>query len=207
MHNREKRGGRVREKLAWQGGAVLGPLPVVLVTSLGANGKANIMTAAWCGIVCTKPPMLSVSIRPERLTAENIDANGAFGINLVDRGLVRAADWCGVKSGREFDKFAQCGLTPQPSDRIPVPLVGESPLALECLVRERILLGSHILYIAGIEGVQVDAALVDQHGALDMSQAGLVAWCHGHYHAIGDVLGFFGYSVRRRTRLKRERRV
>jgi len=174
---------------------------------MGENGQANIMTAAWCGIVCTKPPMLSVSIRPERLTAKNIDAHGAFGINLVDTDLVRAADWCGVKSGREYDKFAECGLTRQPSERIPVPLVAESPLALECLVQERMLLGSHILYIARIEGVQVDAGLVDQHGALDLTQAGLVAWCHGHYHAIGDVLGFFGYSVRRRAHLKRERRV
>ncbi len=200
-------GDTMGHKLVWQGGTVLGPLPLVLVTSRGPDGRANLMTAAWCGIVCTKPPMLSVSIRPERLTAEYVDASGEFGLNLVAADMVRQADWCGVKSGREYDKFAECGLTALPASKISAPLVGESPLSLECTVRERLVLGSHILYIAAIEAVQVDADLVDSSGALDMGRAGLAAWCHGQYHSIGEDLGYFGFSVRRRSRIRRERRV
>jgi flavin reductase (DIM6/NTAB) family NADH-FMN oxidoreductase RutF len=195
------------EKLLWQGGTVLGPLPVVLVTSIDPQGRPNLMTAAWCGIVCTKPPMLSVSIRPERLTAENIQANGEFCLNLVNTELVRAADWCGVKSGRDVDKFAQCQLSPIEASCIKAPLIDESPLSLECRVTQEIALGSHTLYLARIEAVQVDAGLVDSEGKLDMGRADLVAWCHGQYHALSIVLGFFGYSVRRRKILKRERRV
>lgn len=194
-------------KLVWPGGTMLAPLPLVLVTSLGPDGRPNLMTAAWCGIVCTNPALLSLSVRPERLTAGYLDHQKEFAVNLVSKDLVRVADWCGVKSGREYDKFTECGLTPLPASKIAAPLIKESPLSLECSVHTRLVLGSHTLYIAAIEAVQVDKELVDSSGALDLGRADLVAWCHGKYYALGEVLGYFGFSVRRRSRIKREQQV
>lgn len=185
------------KKLAWPGSALLGPVPPVLV-SCGEGQSANLITIAWAGTVCTQPPRVSISVRPTRHSYGLIRDSGEFVINLPTVALARAVDWCGVKSGRELDKFSAMGLHAAPASKVGCPLLAESPVNLECRVFQRIPLGSHDLFLADIVAIDVDEALLDGSGRLCLEKAGLLAYAHGEYYSLGRRLGTFGYTVRRR---------
>ena len=182
-------------KLVWKPGALLAPSPPALV-SCGTVEAPNLLTIAWTGIVNTRPAMTYISVRPERYSYGLIRESGEFAINLTTVGLVRAADFCGVRSGRELDKFAHCGLTPVPASEVSAPLIEQSPLSLECRVKQILPLGSHEMFLSEI--VAVDEQLVDREGKLHLSRAGLAAYAHGEYFALGERLGTFGFSVRKK---------
>lgn len=184
-------------KIQWKGGAMLGPLPPALI-SCGTVEQPNIFTAAWTGIVNTIPPKTYVSIRPSRHSYGLIKKNRQFVINLTTEQLVRAADFCGVRSGREIDKFKETGLTPEASFTVDCPAVAQSPLSLECRVTDIIPMGSHEMFLADITAVSVDEALIDGTGKLHLERAGLAAYAHGAYFALGKQLGTFGFSVRKK---------
>ncbi|HJB68430.1 MAG TPA: flavin reductase family protein [Candidatus Fournierella excrementigallinarum] len=185
------------EKLSWPGSALLGPVPPVLV-SCGEGENANLITIAWAGTVCTQPPRVSISVRPARHSYGLIKESGEFVVNLPTAALARAVDWCGVKSGKDVDKFSAMGLHAAPASKVSCPLLAESPVNLECKVFQRLELGSHDLFLADVVAVDVDAALLDGAGKLHLEKAGLLAYAHGDYYALGKQLGKFGWSVRRK---------
>lgn len=191
-------------KQVWRGGNMLYPLPAVMVSCADASGASDIVTVAWTGTICTNPPMLYVSIRPERASYRLIRESGEFVVNLTTRRLQRACDWCGVRSGRDYDKWAECGLTPAPAAKLELaPVIAESPVNIECKVTEVKELGSHHMFLASVEAVQVDESLVDTRGRLDLASAGLTAYSHGEYFELGQRLGTFGYSVRKKPAAKK----
>ncbi|OHD69374.1 MAG: flavin reductase [Spirochaetes bacterium RBG_16_49_21] len=191
-------------KLQWKPSTILNPAPVVMVTCAGDKAKPNIITIAWTGTICSDPPMVSISVRPERYSHGLIVASRQFVINLVTRQLVRAADFCGVKSGRDIDKFSAAGLTPAPASVVNAPLIQESPVNIECAVSRMLHLGSHDMFIAKIVAVNVDERLIDAKGKLRLDRAGLACYNHGEYFGLGrPAIGYFGYSVRKRKKLKR----
>lgn len=192
-------------KIQWKPTTILNPVPVVMVTSIDRRGKPNIMTVAWTGTVNSEPPMVSISVRPERHSHGLICERRQFVINLVTRTLVRAADICGVKSGRSVDKFKAAGLTAEPASIVAPPLIVESPVNIECEVSDIIRLGSHDMFLARIVAVNVDERLIDAKGKLRLDRAGLACYSHGDYCGLGKPMGYFGYSVRRRKKLKRNR--
>lgn len=181
-------------KKSFRPGALLSPVPAVLV-SCAAGGVKNLFTAAWTGTVCTDPPMLYVSIRPSRYSYRLIKESGEFVVNLVGRPLVKAADLCGVKSGRDCDKAALAGVTYEESTVVSAPSVAESPLSVECRVKEIIPLGTHDMFLAEIAAVTVDESLVEENGRIALDRADLAAYCHGEYFALAEKLGSFGFSV------------
>ncbi len=186
-------------KQVWRGGNMLYPLPAVMVSCADASGASDIVTVAWTGTICTNPPMLYVSIRPERASYQLIRESGEFVVNLTTRRLQRACDWCGVRSGRDYDKWAECGLTPAPAAKLELaPVIAESPVNIECKVTEVKELGSHHMFLASVEAVQVDESLVDARGRLDLARTGLTAYSHGEYFELDQRLGTFGYSVRKK---------
>lgn len=186
-------------KVTWKPGTMLYPLPPVMV-SCGTMEKSNIITAAWTGIVNSDPAMTYVSIRPERYSFGIIKEKGEFVINLTTERLTWNADFCGVKSGREIKKFSLRGLTPVKASHLAAPMIDESPVNIECRVADNISLGSHVMFLANIVAVNVDAALLDAKGALHLERAGLVSVVHGKYFAMGRRIGKFGYSVEKRQR-------
>ena len=191
-------------KLQWKPGTLLAPAPPALV-SCGTMEAHNVLTAAWTGIVNSEPPMTYVSIRPQRHSHGIIKESGEFVINLPTEAIVKATDLCGVKSGRDVDKFALTGLTAEPSNLVAAPGIAECPISLECKVREVIRLGSHDMFLADIVAVDVDPKYVDEKGALHMEKAGLLAYAHGAYFGLGKQLGTFGFSVRKKP-LKKGRK-
>lgn len=195
----------IESKIQIKPSAFLNPVPVVMVTC-GTMERSNIITLAWAGTVNSEPPMLSVSVRKERYSHDIIKNDGVFAVNLVSEELVRATDYCGVKSGREIDKFSELHLTKLPGEKTGVPLIAESPASLECRVKEVMELGSHDLFLAEIENVVVAQTLFDETGAIDLRKANLVAYSHGEYYALGDFLGFYGYSVAGQDALNRRMR-
>jgi flavin reductase (DIM6/NTAB) family NADH-FMN oxidoreductase RutF len=162
------------------------------------EGRANIMTAAWAGTICSDPVMVSVSIRPERYSHDVIERTGEFVINLTTEKLTRAADYCGVRSGRDVDKFDHLHLTKVPSQKVKAPSIGESPVCLECVVTAVEKLGTHDLFIAKVVAVSVDEQYLDERGRFALEKAGLTAYVHGEYYSLGRKLGSFGYSVRKK---------
>lgn len=184
-------------KINWKPGTLLAPAPPALVTS-GDGGRSNVFTAAWTGIVCSEPPMTYVSIRRERFSHGIISETREFVINLPCEAIARATDLCGVRSGRDGDKFALAGLTREPSHLVAAPTIAECPVSLECRVREIIPLGSHDMFLADIVSVGVDPRFVDEKGALHMEKCGLLAYAHGAYFGLGKQLGTFGFSVRKK---------
>ncbi len=184
-------------KQIWRPNTLISPVPPAMV-SCGTVEEPNIITVAWTGVVNSDPPMTYISVRPQRYSHGLISASGEFVINLTTRGLVRVADICGVKSGRDFDKFTELGLTPLPASTISAPLIAESPVSFECRVEEVKPLGSHDMFIARITAVQVDEELIDKSGKLRLDRAGLAAFAHGEYYALGERLGTFGFSVRKK---------
>lgn len=187
-------------KQFWRGGNMLYPVPAVMVSCARPEEKPNIITVAWAGTVCSSPAMLSVSVRKERYSYDILKETGNFVVNLVNRDLVRACDYCGVKSGRDVDKFQEMKLTPFASQHVAAPSIEESPVNLECKVTKIIPLGSHDLFLAEIVGVTVDEAYLDEKGKFHLNQAGLVSYSHGEYFELGKKLGTFGYSVKKKTR-------
>ena len=187
----------VSERKILNSGTLLAPLPAVMV-SCGTPEKANVLTVAWTGILNTKPPMTYISVRPTRHSYGIIKESGEFVINLTTSKMVRETDFCGVKSGRDTDKLKKCGLHPAAASAVKAPLIEESPLALECRVAEIKPFGSHDMFIAEILAVNVDDRYIDSKGKINLNQAGLMAYSHGEYFALGRKLGSFGYSVAKR---------
>ena len=173
---------------------MLAPVPPALVTC-GDGEHSNLLTVAWTGIVCTIPPKTYISLRPSRYSYGLIKDSGEFVINLTTEALVRSADYCGVHSGAHEDKFLKCGLTRSPAAEVRCPLLAESPLSLECRVTQIIPLGSHDMFLADIVAVDADDSLIGADGKLGLDHAGLVAYAHGDYYALGKKLGKFGFSV------------
>lgn len=186
-------------KVSWKPGTMLNPLPAVLVSCAAADGRSNLITVAWTGTICTNPPMLYISVRPERFSYDIIRDSMEFTVNLTTADLARATDLCGVRSGRDGDKWKLAGLTPEPGVAVSCPSVAESPLSIECRVREIVKLGSHDMFIADVVNVLADASLIDEStGKFCLDKAGLLSYSHGAYFAPGDYLGHFGFSVRKK---------
>ena len=190
-------------KQTWKPGNMLYPLPAVLVSCQNADGNPNALTVAWTGTICTNPAMVYISLRPERHSYAMIEKSGEFVINLTTRSLAFATDFCGVKSGRDVDKFSTLGLTAQPATRIHAPMIVQSPVNIECKVTQTLPLGSHVMFLATVEAVNVEEDLLDEKGALRLEHADLLAYSHGEYYALGDYLGKFGYSIQKRKKKKR----
>ena len=185
------------EKEHWKGSVLEAPLPPVLV-SCGDEQSPNVLTVAWTGILNTQPPVTYISLRPERFSYPIIKERGEFVINLPTEELVRAVDYCGVKSGRNTDKLAQTGLTVTKGVAVSAPMINECPLSLECRVRQIIKLGTHDMFMADIVGVNAAKELLDNNGRLCLERAKLLAYSHGEYYGLGRKLGSFGYSVRKK---------
>lgn len=176
---------------------MLYPVPAVMVSCARSGEKPNIITVAWAGTVCSSPAMLSISVRKERYSYDIIKETENFVVNLVNKDLVYATDYCGVKSGRDTDKFKEMNLTPLPSQHVAAPGIAESPVNLECKVTQVIELGSHDLFLAEIVGVTIDEKYMDENGKFHLNDAGLVSYSHGEYYELGKKLGTFGYSVKK----------
>lgn len=185
-------------KQNWKPGNMLNPVPAVMVSLADKDGKNNIITVAWAGTICTNPPMLSISVRPERYSYNMIKNTGEFVVNLTTEELVRACDFCGVKSGRDVDKFKEMKLTPLKMEHVSAPGISESPVNIECKVVEAKELGSHTMFIAEVLGVTVDESHMDEKGKFLINEAGLVMYSHGEYFRMGDKLGKFGYSIQKK---------
>ncbi|MBQ7760964.1 MAG: flavin reductase family protein [Clostridia bacterium] len=183
-------------KVAWQGGALLGPLPAVMV-SCGDMEKSNIITVAWCGITNTIPPKTYVSIRPSRYSYNIIKERKEFVINLTPATLTKKADWCGIYTGKKVDKFKECGFTKEKASKIDAPLISECPISIECKVTDIIPLGSHDMFLADIVAVNVEKALLEGD-KLCINRAHLCAFAHGEYYKLGERIGKFGFSVKKK---------
>lgn len=187
-------------KQNWKPGTLIYPLPAVLVSCGAEPHEYNLFTASWVGTLCTNPPMCYVSIRPERHSHDIIRRNMEFTLNLTTEALAKATDWCGVRSGRDYDKWRECSLTPHPGVAVQSPYVSESPLCIECRVREVVPLGSHDMFIADVVNILADDAYIDpDSGAFDMAKARLLVYSHGHYYATGSEIGKFGWTVQKKN--------
>ena len=187
-------------KEIWKPGNMLYPLPVVMVSMADRNAKANIFTLAWVGTVCTNPPMVSISVRPERYSYPILQDTGEFVINLTTRELVFATDYCGVKSGRDVDKFGELKLTKENASYVKAPMIGESPVNIECRVRQVKPLGSHDLFLADVLAVHADEKYMDEGHKFHLEKAEPIVYSHGAYLSCGEQLGTFGYSVRKKQK-------
>jgi len=191
------------QKLLWKPGTMLYPVPAVLVSCGEYGGVYNIITIGWTGVICSDPAMCSISIRPERFSYELIRKSNEFVINLTTAAMARAVDWCGVKSGRDVDKFREMKLTALPAKFIKAPLIGESPVNLECRVKEIRKLGTHHMFIAEILAVHADPAYFNSRtGFFDLAAAEPLCYCHGHYYQMGKHIGKFGFSVEKKRKKK-----
>lgn len=185
-------------KEIWKPGNMLYPLPVVMVSMADQAGKPNIITIAWAGTICSDPPMVSISVRPERYSYHILKETGEFVINLTTKDLCFATDYCGVKSGRDVDKFKEMHLTALPGSIVKAPLIGESPVNLECQVTEVKALGSHDMFMAKVVAVHADEKYMDENHKFHLDRAEPIAYSHGTYYTCGERLGTFGYSVRKK---------
>lgn len=185
-------------KTVWRAGNMLYPVPAVMVTVTDGEGHDNIITIAWAGTICSDPAMVSISVRKERASYPMLLKSKEFVINLVTKELTRACDYCGVKSGKDVDKFKETGLTKAKAAKVNAPLIAESPVSLECVVEQVIELGSHDMFIARVVAVDVDDSLMDENGKFDLNSTSLMAYSHGEYFELGDKIGKFGYSVKKK---------
>lgn len=192
-------------KQTWKPGNMLYPLPAVMLSVTDGAGNDNIITVAWTGTVCTNPPMVSVSVRPERHSYRMLKETKEFVINLTTEKLAFATDYCGVKSGRDVEKFEVMHLTKEAADQVQAPMIRESPVNIECRVTECLELGSHHMFLAKVLAVHVDEAYLDEKGKFDLNAAGLLAYSHGEYFALGKKLGRFGYSIQKKKAKKKHR--
>lgn len=186
-------------KVVWKPGTMLYPVPAVMITTRWGEIN-NIITVSWAGTICTNPPMVSISIRPERYSYELLKQSGEFVINVPGKDLTFATDFCGVRSGRDVNKFDFLKLERDKASIVNAPLIKSAPLALECRVKDVVELGSHHLFIADVVAVDVDEALIDASGKLHLEKADLIAYNHGHYCIMSEIVGSFGFSVKRGVR-------
>ena len=191
-------------KTSWKPGNMIYPLPAVMVTCRD-KGQDNIITIAWTGTICTNPPMTYISVRPERHSYEMIKNSGEFVINLVTEKLTFATDYCGVKSGRDIDKFKATGLHTCPGLTVATPGIAESPVNIECKVTECKELGSHHMFLATVEAVHIDEDYLNEKGKFCLNDTGLVTYSHGEYFLLGKKVGSFGYSVQKKKKKKRKK--
>ena len=184
-------------KETWKAGNMLYPLPAVMVSVSDGEGNDNIITVAWAGTVCTNPPMVSISVRPSRFSYDMIRKTGEFVINLTTEKLAYATDYCGVRSGRDVDKFKEMRLTKEKAEFIKAPMIAESPVSIECRVKQVLELGSHHMFLAEVVAVHADEKYMDKTGRFDLSRAQPLVYSHGGYYAVGEKLGTFGYSIKK----------
>lgn len=193
-------------KVQWKGGTFIYPIPAVMV-SCGTMEESNIITVAWTGILNTNPAMCYISVRPERYSHDIIKENGEFAINLTTRQLAYATDWCGVKSGRDVDKFKEMKLTKEKANIISVPLIKESPVSVECKVKEIVPLGSHDMFVAEIVAIDADEKYIDEKGAFDISKCDLIVYANGGYYPLESKIGKFGYSVQKKSKTAKNSKI
>ena len=193
-------------KVQWKGGTFIYPIPAVMV-SCGTMEESNIITVAWTGILNTNPAMCYISVRPERYSHDIIKENGEFAINLTTKQLAYATDWCGVKSGRDVDKFKEMKLTKEKANIISVPLIKESPVSVECKVKEIVPLGSHDMFVAEIVAIDADEKYIDEKGAFDISKCDLIAYANGGYYPLEKKIGKFGYSVQKKSKTAKNSKI
>ena len=186
-------------KITWKPGNMLYPLPAVMVSCADREGRDNILTIAWTGTTCSNPPMLSISVRKERYSYYMIEETGEFVVNLTTKALVRAVDFCGVRSGKDIDKWKEMHLTREKADVVKAPMIAESPVNIECRVVERTDLGSHVMYQAEVVSVHVDEAYMDEKQKFHLEDAKPIVYSHGTYFSLGEALGTFGYSVKQQS--------
>lgn len=190
-------------KLAWKAGTMVYPVPAVMVSCGNKDIGENIITIAWTGTVCTNPPMCYISVRKERYSYDLLKQTGEFVINLTTKDLVRATDYCGVKSGRVVDKFKEMNLTSIPATKVSSPMIKESPINIECKISEIKELGSHDMFLAEVVAVNVDENLIDENGRLHLEWSNPLTYSHGSYYDLKDELGTFGYSIRKKPKIKK----
>ena len=186
-------------KVMWKPGTFIYPIPAVMV-SCGNMEKSNIITVAWTGILNTNPAIVYISVRPERYSYNLIKEQGEFIINLTNKDLVRQTDWCGVKSGAKVDKFKEMNLHKENANFVKCPMIKESPVSIECKVKEIKELGSHHVFIAEVLTINADEKYIDQNGAFDISKCDLIAYANGGYYALDKKIGKFGYSVQKKKK-------
>ena len=188
-------------KLNWRPGTMLYPLPAVMVSCGETPEEYNILTVAWVGTICSDPAMCYISVRPERHSYPIIHRTGEFVLNLTTEALAKATDWCGVRSGAKYNKFSEMKLTPGASSVVKAPVIAESPVNIECKVKQIVPLGTHDMFIAEVVNVQVDEHLLNpETNALELEKAHLIAYSHGHYYRMGDAIGKFGWSVQKKKK-------
>lgn len=189
-------------KVSWKGGALLAPIPPVMV-SCGNMEESNILTVAWTGITNTIPPKTYISVRPSRFSYHLIQNSGEFVINLTTSDLIKKADYCGIYTGAKVDKFEKCQLTKEKASVVSCPLISQSPLSIECRVTEIIPIGTHHMFMADIVSVNVDENLLDKNGKLHIERANLAAYAHGEYFELGKKIGYFGFSAAKKGKRKK----
>ncbi len=186
-------------KISWKPGTMIYPLPALLISCGSTPEEYNLFTASWAGTICSDPAMCYVSIRPERHSYEIIRRNMEFVINLTTEELARATDWCGVRSGRDYNKFEEMQLTPGPSEKVSAPIVMEAPLSIECRVKEIVPLGTHDMFIAEVLNVQADSRYLNEEtGKWNLDESLPLVYVHGGYYKLGEKLGHFGWSVKKK---------
>lgn len=187
--------------VSWKPGTLIYPLPAVLISCGSSEEEYNLLTISWVGTICTNPPMCYISVRPERHSYEIIKKNKEFVINLTNEEMAFATDWCGVKSGKDFNKFDEMKLTPAKGEMVNAPIVKESPLCIECRVKEIIPLGSHDMFIAEVLNVQANSKYIDpETDTFNLEKAKLIAYSHGHYYKLGQEIGKFGWTVQKKKK-------
>lgn len=193
------------DKVIFKPGNMLYPLPALMVSCAGKDGTDNILTVAWTGTVCSDPPMLYISVRPNRFSHHMIEETGEFVVNLTTEQLAKAADYCGVRSGKDVDKWNEMKLTRKKTESLQyAPAIAECPVNIECKVREIIRLGTHDMFLADVTGVQVSSEYMNENGKFELNKTGLIAYSHGEYLTLGKQLGTFGFSVKKKKKKKRK---
>ena len=190
-------------KQSWKPGNMLYPLPAVMVSVTDGSGNDNIITVAWAGTVCTNPPMVSISVRPSRYSYKMLKDTGEFVINLTTERLAFATDYCGVRSGRDVDKFKELKLTKEKADFVKAPMIGESPVSVECRVKEVLELGSHHMFLADVLAVHAEEEYIDEKNKFQLNKSNLLVYSHGEYLGLGKKVGTFGYSVKKKKKSKK----
>lgn len=186
-------------KISWRPGTMVYPVPAALVSVGATPDEWNLLTVAWIGTVCSDPAMLSISVRQERHSFPLIEKTGEFTVNLTTVDMARSVDWCGVRSGAQYDKWKETGLVPIPGEKVKSPTVEQSPLSIECVVRSKTDLGTHTMFLAEVVNVRADDRYMDpETGRFMLEKANLLAYVHGHYYALGDMIGKFGFSVQKK---------
>ncbi|WP_300673921.1 flavin reductase family protein [Desulfoluna sp.] len=188
-------------KVSWRPGNMIYPLPAVMVSCGETEEEHNIITIAWTGTICSDPPMCYISVRPNRHSYEILKRTGEYVINLTTEELAKATDWCGVRSGRKFQKFKEMGLTAGKAEKVGAPIICEAPLHIECRVKEIVPLGSHDMFISEVVNVMADTRYLDEEtGAFHLDEAKPICYSHGQYHGLGKKLGKFGFSVEKKKK-------